>query len=677
MEARKFNIGDVVHIRRGLEETRHGLCINRDMVSMSRRRERCVVDDVINDSTYGLFYSLRCSGGLAWNWLPEWIEESSSAILEGDIVVAANDRNKVVSIKNGFIGRVKEVVDGDKVKVETIRCFNGAKRCYIVKNENLKIPKIKEETIMEILENGKVVCACCGKEIGIEDIAGKDEEGNFICCDCSDSYYVECDCCGCLVKCEDSYVTIDCETICESCKEEYYVECEDCGELVHNDDAIEVTTLDGSNYFICRDCRDNGDYHYCCECNDLFHENDMECDNYGDWYCKDHYHEHLILDYHDFSDWENHYVDKKNESTLKGFELEVENSKDEIENDEMAEIVQELMGDFIVFEHDGSLDNGFENISNPFTMPWLYKNEGKIKEMLEEFKDNGFTSHNKGTCGLHIHVNKSQLETSERSIDDVISNILIILETFKDELITFSRRKEYEVNRWAAFYTKEEQLSYKLVNKKKVKDGDDRYHVLNLSNWKTIEFRIFRGTLKFESFMSCIELVDNIVEIAKNEAINGLSWDDIISYAGKYVKDYSQNDRRIVSHTKVNIVPDPICPLKLGCIVRTCDYRGEVHVGKIDFLNELQETFELEKSSETFYFEDVVKNFILVRGDVILIQTSIYPQGYRPAKVLGYVDDLIQVRTFNEEGEEVVEAVSFNDLYGTRINCWNYERPLV
>lgn len=127
MKTRRFNVGDVVHIRGGLEETSYGLGINRHMVSMSRRRARCVVDDVRNDSSYGLFYSLCCSDEHIWNWLPEWIEESSSAFLEGDIVVAANDRNKVVSIKNGFIGRVKEVVEAvsfNDLYGTRINCWN-------------------------------------------------------------------------------------------------------------------------------------------------------------------------------------------------------------------------------------------------------------------------------------------------------------------------------------------------------------------------------------------------------------------------------------------------------------------------------------------------------------------------------------------------------------------------
>lgn len=313
---------------------------------------------------------------------------------------------------------------------------------------------------------------------------------------------------------------------------------------------------------ICADCgceidyedytNSDGDYNYCDDCGGYFHTDNGQF--IGDmFYCDDCAEEHYdgIMEYHDFDDWTYNFVDNEDESILKGFELEVEGNN----HREMVEELKYIMGNFCVYERDGSLDNGFEIISNPFTMPYMYANENMFKNALESLQSNGYTSHNNGRCGLHVHVNRWQLtDGSVLSTDEVIDNILLIMETFKEEIVKFSRRKSSQISRWCAFLSDIDshvELNYKSIKECKDEHRYNRYVALNLSNSNTIEFRIFRGTLKYESFMACIELVDNICNIAKGN-IDGLTWNDLISN-GKYVNDYSIS-RGIESDKVVTIV---------------------------------------------------------------------------------------------------------------------------
>lgn len=99
-----------------------------------------------------------------------------------------------------------------------------------------------------------------------------------------------------------------------------------------------------------------------------------------------------------------------------------------------------------------------------------------------------------------------------------IENIVSIMEVFKEELIKISGRNESSVNRWCKFETSNgaEIKEIKKCAKEKSKRGGDRYRVVNTTNEKTVEIRLCRGTLMWESFNTRIHLMYNIVNISRN-----------------------------------------------------------------------------------------------------------------------------------------------------------------
>ena len=65
-----------------------------------------------------------------------------------------------------------------------------------------------------------------------------------------------------------------------------------------------------------------------------------------------------------------------------------------------------------------------------------------------------------------------------------------------------------------------------------VKGNNGRYAAVNLMNYATIEFRMFRGTLKLNTFLATLELVNAIIDTAiyySEEGLHKLSWSEFVS----------------------------------------------------------------------------------------------------------------------------------------------------
>ena len=66
----------------------------------------------------------------------------------------------------------------------------------------------------------------------------------------------------------------------------------------------------------------------------------------------------------------------------------------------------------------------------------------------------------------------------------------------------------------------------------KAKKNCGRYVAVNLCNYHTIEFRLFRGTLKYNTLIATLELVNRICEVAcltTDEGIAKLSWSEFVA----------------------------------------------------------------------------------------------------------------------------------------------------
>ena len=448
------------------------------------------------------------------------------------------------------------VFRGQELTIKECIDWRGQLRFRVEENSWFWNLDFIEEVGEEFMEEEKFYCDDCGEEVESQE----------------DLIYIES---------EDRYV-------CQSCFDDHYYTCEDCGEVIHSDNVHWVGSCD--DRAVCDSCID--DYLYCDDCGHYYPSDEVEYHEEDDaYYCYDcaGNHRSRIYGYHTFNDWEFYKTDSEEEPPFYiGHELEVENPR----NDRGC--VDYLYNNLnVVCMHDGSLNTGYEIISHPQSFNYIMENKEKYKNAFEELINNGYKSHETDTCGLHFHVSRpfynrireleniwERTEEQNKELDDlrtkqneVIDRIILVMETYKEELIQFSRRNPSQLSRWAKFMSDRTSTPSggikSLYYIKKHKDTCDRYQALNLTNRATIEFRIFRGTLKYETFMASIELVNNIVKQCSDLSIpiTDINWNTITEgeFAPQYcidrgiatdkvIIDNSQeeidNEKKILEYTK-------------------------------------------------------------------------------------------------------------------------------
>ena len=329
----------------------------------------------------------------------------------------------------------------------------------------------------------EIYCAHCGERIEDEDY---DTINGQIWCDaCIDENTVTCDRCGERIIIDDS-VQDDDTTLCQSCYEDYYHRCECCNRIIHDDYV---------NW--------NGDSPYCDRCYDNL---STEIEEYS-------YKPEPIF----YGDGIRFF----------GVELEIDYGGKDDDNARILKEIANVHGEHIYVKSDGSLDEGLELVSHPMSLD--YHKSFCWEEIMKKAISMGYRSHQTSTCGLHIHVNRDCFGEDRDTQDEVISRILFFVETHWAELLKFSRRSEYSMNRWAARYGYE-KTGKEILDKAK-KGGQGRYAAVNLCNYSTIEFRLFRGTLKNNTLIAALELVNAICDLAislTDEGIANMSWSEFV-----------------------------------------------------------------------------------------------------------------------------------------------------
>lgn len=329
-------------------------------------------------------------------------------------------------------------------------------------------------------------------------------------------------CSRCGAEISDEELTVfDGEELCPSCLERETVLCEHCGERMWNDDNA------GNSYItLCQDCYDNH-YTNCSRCGRIIHE---DYANYvgDDPYCDDCY-DRLKGDHpiHDYS-YKPEPIFYGSGKRFFGVELEIDDGGKDDDNAESLLDIANLYDEKIYIKCDGSLDDGMEIVTHPMTLDY-HKTQMPWEEVMKEAVSLGYKSHKSGTCGLHVHVNRESFGETREAQDDAISRVLYFVEHHWNEMLKFSRRTEKQMNQWAARYGYKNSPKEILDHAKKEEKG--RYTCVNITNWNTVEFRMFRGTLKYNTLIATLELVNRICNLAvhcDDNRLAKISWSDFV-----------------------------------------------------------------------------------------------------------------------------------------------------
>lgn len=370
------------------------------------------------------------------------------------------------------------------------------------------------------------VCPICAGEYMACDSCGEFHltsntthiHGEEYCESCRDDLFYVCADCGDYVRTDESYTGSDDKSYCQRCFDRNFTTCYGCGETVHTENTHYSPS--GSRPY-CESCFDDR-YSTCDGCGEAFRreypDDDCHCDD-----CREEEEPSAIRPY---SYKPTPLFQGKGLLHL-GFELEVQ-SKGRVEEGlgEMAQKVIDILP-YTYCKEDGSVHGGFEIVSHPLTPDFIRENKSQFNRMLHTLSTAAFTSHKTGQCGLHVHISRKAL--SPLSIYKMQK--LVYENPYR--MIPLSRRAGEST------YAKVTEMATDLPKKTLSKYHPSRYEAINLQNEHTVEVRIFRGSLRPESFFGTLQFAEAIVGFCNITAIPDITWDAFCAYVATSPKVYA------------------------------------------------------------------------------------------------------------------------------------------
>ena len=209
-----------------------------------------------------------------------------------------------------------------------------------------------------------------------------------------------------------------------------------------------------------------------------------------------------------------------------------------------AESLIDDYGEQIYLKHDGSLSRGFEIVSHPCTLNYHYSqlNWRNIMEICKDGTLYSHDTNSCG-LHIHLSrdfFGDSQ-EVQDLHISKLL---LLVSKFYDSHLLKFSRRQYSELRWCSnpSIDYEDSDNEYTIVDKMKQLKSKGRYVAVNLENQYTIEFRLFKGTLNINTFIASLQFVVEISRYAKNTDLKDIpttSWRDIfVSTEFEELKNY-------------------------------------------------------------------------------------------------------------------------------------------
>ena len=226
--------------------------------------------------------------------------------------------------------------------------------------------------------------------------------------------------------------------------------------------------------------------------------------------------------------------DTRKHKVFLGMELEVE-VKDEYPRRQKAQELYDAVSTYddgkkvhryINIEEDGSLTNGFEMVTG-------WTGLDVHAKMLRFFKTpwRGVRSHDTRTCGLHVHVSKADM-----TMFHGVKLSLFIHDSNNQKLVRDIARRGNA--NYAKMKNKKADYSWlhnarrcsSRVSTQLTQLNEERHEALNFHNEHTVEFRMFKGTLRYETQMACLEFAYACWFFSRDTGVGSLTTDEFIKF---------------------------------------------------------------------------------------------------------------------------------------------------
>ena len=340
---------------------------------------------------------------------------------------------------------------------------------------------------------------------------------HLICSTCSAALKI-CDDCGRLISpAYSSFIAVSLDNpirkyVCTDCRRNY-VECKWCGHLVIVGSLVRMS----GNYRVCPACAH--DTKICMCCRQLLFTDKF---NTGEVYCvacqRGRSSFYTGIREAGFRPIPVFY----GEEPYYGIELEIdakEGDDDKWDIDECIENLNKLIissrGRFFL-KADGSLDNGFEIVSQPHSIS-EWESQTWLKDACKQVIYDGGVSFQNSKCGFHVH--RSRKDLPEVVVVKLLT-LFIKLQPFFEKV---AQRKSNGYCKFSFLGTGgNDRLSGKLLYDRIKKQDSaimDRYMALNITGPATIECRIFRGSLVHSTVLAYLKFFHLLCEFAKKKEI--------------------------------------------------------------------------------------------------------------------------------------------------------------
>lgn len=261
-----------------------------------------------------------------------------------------------------------------------------------------------------------------------------------------------------------------------------------------------------------------------------------------------------------------HLADESDSDLHLGVEIEVDKGG---ENSNSAKIITAVMGADVYAMHDGSLSDGFEMATMPATLNY-HMNYINYQDAFNVASVLGYRAHDTRTCGLHVHINRRFFGSARATQGIKAAFMTLILERNWSDIVRFSRRDYHHIEEWANSRDLSDDVysddtDSEIVGKFYSK-YDDKYVAVNTQHSHSYEIRIFRGTLRYETYIATLQFVSNLAHIAKEcttlTRAQQITFDDIVNY-NRYpelVNYLATRGMEVESDTMPVLQPEPITP---------------------------------------------------------------------------------------------------------------------
>lgn len=313
--------------------------------------------------------------------------------------------------------------------------------------------------------------------------------------------------------------------LCESCLSDYST-CIECGNLFPGDFAHLFNEEGYCQY--CYHCR----FSTCESCGETFNRDDLDSNGYCET-CQD------SEDEDDTGVWEVHdynfkpvprFFGKSHTGLFFGLEWETQRTRELLYR-------LEAMSEWYAKTDSSIGEEGIEFVSHPMSLQYIRENWDSLIMPIAKLANFGARSWNGGACGFHIHTSEGAWSHMQ------VFKVTRFFANHPRYVLKISGRASLEaLSRWAAIdYDNPNNgssgLAYKAMHKGTGELYGSRYLALNLNNKNTIEFRLFRGTLKPERIAACIEFVQALFDYTLVSPISFTSA-DFEQFTRQHKKDY-------------------------------------------------------------------------------------------------------------------------------------------